>query len=255
MQPRAPGIPRWKGPGDNAAFSHPPAAALTHIYTQTFLVQKNKTPNLKSTFQTIREIPSTECISGAFHPRRQNPNGDGGGVGILSSAVPQERGRRHPYQLHGGVILLPAPQHHAHLTSGRGGRRRGERGKAGEGGPKHLPARPRRSRLLVWSCPLGPAPPGIPDAPAPGRCAPGTLPGLRASLARSQPPPAAAKPNKSLRAPAPAPRSSEAGDGGVAGSPPPRPAAAPRGPQRFNGQTNPCGGQGKGERRLQERGS
>lgn len=37
----------------------------------------------------------------------------------------------YPYQLHGGVILFPAPQHHAHLTSGQRGKGRGIR--AGRG--------------------------------------------------------------------------------------------------------------------------
>ena len=32
------------------------------------------------------------------------------------------RAASHPYQLHGGVILVPAPQHHAHFTSRQGGK-------------------------------------------------------------------------------------------------------------------------------------
>lgn len=148
----------------------------------------------------------------------------------------------HPYQLHGGVILVPAPQHALILLQGKEGRKRRKSKKRGEG-PKHLPARPAgwAARSGVVLC--APAAPGIPAPGAaaarwdPPRSPAPALPGSQASLARSPPAsPASAKSNSSPCVRAPAPRSAgplgRGGGPGPAGSPPPhRPAGCPaRGP-------------------------
>lgn len=142
------------------------------------------------------------------------------------------------------MVVLFCSQRHSItliLLQGEEGRRRGQRGQGGEGGPKHLPA-PGRSRLLVRSCPLGPAPPGIPGArgrparPRPGPLCAGDPPGAGARAARCVPlspapsrlpprpnqttPSVSKRPRLAARRPL-GPRRRE---GRVAGSPPPRPA-------------------------------
>lgn len=164
------------------------------------------------------------------------------------------------YQLHGGVILFPAPQHHAHLTSGRGGS--GER--KGEGA--EAPARaPGRSGRPVPSRRLGPAPrasraPAAASPPPPARAAgarAGTRPGVRLSCpARSLAPRRRPRLRQIKQLPLrPSARASQRagrwGRGGgvrVAGSPPlAGPRAAPRGPRRFNGPVRHRGvGRGEG---------
>lgn len=173
-------------------------------------------------------------------------------MGIKSGTVPpgSEGVCSPPYQLHGGVILFPAPQHHAHLTSGRGGKGGRKKEKKGEGAeaPARAPGRSGPSRPVVVSTP---APPGIPSArgrlaPAPaaaerargsggggGLCLePGARAARLACLPRSLPAglPASAKSNNSPCVRAPAPRSAEAAgaatgwgrESGPPGSPPPR---------------------------------
>lgn len=124
------------------------------------------------------------------------------------------RAATHSYQLHGGVILVPTPQHHAHLTSRRGGKGERKRGKNGGRGVKHLPARPGRSGRLVRSRLSAPDPSGHPWSPGPPhprqkllsragtlpRSPALALPGSRASLARS--PPASTPPPNQTTPPA-----------------------------------------------------
>ena len=156
------------------------------------------------------------------------------------------RAASHSYQLHGGVILVPAPQHHAHLTSRQGGKEKRKKKKKKRGrGPKHLPARP--AGWAAWSGVVlsAPGPSGHPRHPGPppragtlpGSPAP-ALPGSRASLARSPPasppppnqtaPPASERPRLAARGPL-GPRRRGVGAGGLSASSPARglPRAAP----------------------------
>lgn len=158
----------------------------------------------------------------------------------------------HPYQLHGGVILVPAPQHHAHLTSRKGGKGKRKRKKRGEGA--EAPARaPGRLGRPVRSRPLRPRPLRASPAPAAASPPPGAaaaragtllrspapaLPGSSASLARSQPasppppnqttPPASERPRLAARGPL-GPRRRGVGAGGLSASSPARglPRVAP----------------------------
>lgn len=157
----------------------------------------------------------------------------------------------HAYQLHGGVILVPAPQHHAHLTSGRGRKGKRKRGKkGGRRAPKHLPARRAGCAVLPGDVLSAPGPSGHPRRPRPPRPRlgqlprAGTLPGspeLRAAplscLPHSLPAgfPASAKSNNSPCVRAPAPRSAGAAGAAAEGGRGRRlPASSPdRGPPRL----------------------
>lgn len=180
-----------------------------------------------------------------------------------------------PYQLHGGVILFPAPQHHAHLTSGRRGKWGEEAGGKGGGGRSTCPRAPGRSGRPVASPsrprPLRASPPRAassrprrrPPLSARGPCPqPGARAARLACLPRSLPAglPASAKSNNSPCARAPAPRSAEAAGAatgwgrasGPPGSPPPpRPAGPPRGPGSLGWAGSPprCVLGAEGERR------
>lgn len=177
--------------------------------------------------------------------------GRGAGWGIKTGTVPpgSEGVCSPPYQLHGGVILFPAPQHHAHLTSGRGGKGGWKKEKKGEGAeaPARAPGRsgrpvrssspPRPLRASPAPAAASPPPRPLPRARGmeggrnPARSPAPALPGSRASPARSPPasppppnqttPPASERPRLAARRPL-GPRQGWGGESGPRDSPPPR---------------------------------
>lgn len=126
--------------GRNRERSQPiptPLQSLTHTSTHGLSLVKGEKKIPEVNLQNnkgntkygmhFRGFPSWETI----------PNGIGG-RGKKSTSAPGVRSAVHPYQLHGGIILFPAPQHHAHLTSGRGRKGRGK-GRKGGGGRSTCP--------------------------------------------------------------------------------------------------------------------
>ena len=146
------------------------------------------------------------------------------------------RAASHSYQLHGGVILVPAPQHHAHLTSRQGGKeKRKKKKKRGGGGRSTCPRARQVGPPGPESFSPPPAPPGIPGTRG-RRRALGPSPGARRprcpalgppSLAPRRPPRLRQIKQLPLR---PSARASQrggrwgrgGGGSGPAGSPPPR---------------------------------
>lgn len=159
-----------EGTGRNCSPFPPP---FNHSHTHTHMDFPWFKTSLKSLFCTWKHHVQN-AFQGLFIAGDNSQRGWGEGWGIKSGTVtPGSEGVcSPPYQLHGGVILFPAPQHHAHLTSGQRGKVGGKE-KKGEGAeaPARAPGRsgsPDRSSSppRTLGHPRRPRPP----RPRPGPC-------------------------------------------------------------------------------------